>query len=135
METGILTVIQTLIKEGIFTETSLELVIIAILLYLYKYILRPTKALVKETATSNEVQSLSNDLIQFEELNIEELQIKMNSIIAQLETLERHCILTDTQLEDFKRDAEYIKKLLNQFQGHLLYNHKSINNFGNRELK
>ena len=134
MESGILAIISILIEKGIIADTSLFLIIIALLLVVYVYVLKPIKDRIFKVPTDSSIKELIDEAAKLEVLNIDEASKKLDRIIDVLDKVAEVGKDSHRDVSEIKRDIETIKQILNQFQGHLMYN-RTNSDFGNRELK
>ncbi len=84
----------------------------------------PSVDTVKEIATEN---------TNINKLNLEEVSNKLDKVIEVLDEIEGAGKDNRRDIKDLRRDVEQIKQILNQFQGHFMYNNPG--HFGNRELR
>lgn len=134
MESGILAIINTLVEHGIIGDTSLFLIIIALILVGYVYVLKPIKDRILTVPSDSNVKKMIDDAAKLEVLNIDEASKKLDKIVEVLDKVAEVGKDSHRDVSEIKRDIETIKQILNQFQGHLMYN-RINNDFGNRELK
>ena len=132
MEATIFSVINSLFEKGIITDTFLLLIIIAIQLLSYKYILRPIFDNIKviDQFKKNLDEHYAGDRIE-----LDKICKSLDKIIRMLEEIEKEDGSSSKDLISLKQDVEKIKQILNQFQGHLMYGTRRSSDFGNRELK
>lgn len=136
MESGLFTILETLINKGVLADTSLFLVIIAILIYGYKFVLSPILEHVKAAPSLDEIKVIAQPRNEVEGVNVEEISKKLDKIVEVLDEVEDFGRGNYREVKELKKDIEQIKTMLNQFQGHFMYN-RSTNSgdFGNRELR
>ena len=58
----------------------------------------------------------------------------LDKLVEKLDGVDEVAKNNGRDLTEIKHDVENIKQILNQFQGHMMYNDQP-RNFGNRELK
>jgi len=134
MEASLVSLISNLAEAGVITDTALILIVITGLGLLYKNVLKPMFARVQQQPTMDEIKKLVKESSDKDELNIEEVSKKLKEIENKLNEVEDYLKVEQADHAQLKRDIEQIKTMLNQFQGHMMYNnHGSA--FGNRELK
>lgn len=133
MEASLVTLISELAEAGILTDTALLLIVITGLGLVYKNVLKPMFTRVKKQPTIEEIKELVKESRNIDENNVEEVSKKLEEIENKLNEVEDYLKVEQADHAQLKRDIEQIKTMLNQFQGHMMYNHGGA--FGNRELK
>lgn len=133
MEAGLIKLITDMAVSGIITDTALLLIIIAGLGILYKKVLDPMFQKIKKQPTIEDLKKIVQTASDEDELNVEEVSKKLEEMLKKLDDIEEFGKNNYREIFELKRDIEQIKTMLNQFQGHMMYNHGGT--FGNRELK
>lgn len=131
----ILKMISESAANGTIADTTLILITIAVQFLLYKYILAPMKNRVDNIATVAEVTACVNSV---DDVHVKTLDIvlkKLDELEKKVEQLEDCLKVEQLDRNIIKRDIESIKTILNQFQGHMLYNNNHGEAFGKIELK
>jgi Tfp pilus assembly protein PilO len=134
VELNLVTLISDLIDAGLVADTTLLLIILALMGYAYKFILVPMLEKVSAAPTTENLKSIINESTHAGELDIEEVSKKLDKIVEVLDEIEGTGEANRRDIKDLRRDVEQIKQILNQFQGHLMYG-GGPSHFGNRELK
>ncbi len=134
MELNLVTLISDLIDAGLVADTTLLLIILALMGYAYKFILVPMLDKLNAAPTLENLKGIVGDSAHDGELNIEEVSKKLDKIVEVLDEMEETGDANRRDIKDLRRDVEQIKQILNQFQGHLMYG-GGPSHFGNRELK
>jgi len=133
MEASLLAILSSLAEAGTITDTALILIVISVLGLSYKKVLMPMLLRVQKQPTTEEIKELVKEISDKDQLNVEDVSNKLKEIEKKLNEVEDYLKVEQTDHAQLKRDIEQIKTMLNQFQGHMMYNHGSA--FGNRELK
>lgn len=135
MDPGILSVINSMIESGLITETGLLLIIICLILLCYRYILKPIYDKIFKIPSFEEVKVLIDASNELKKIDFADLSEKIEKLETLLDSINDFDKDSCRQLTDLKRDIEEIKRILNQFQGHLMYSGgRRSADFGNREL-
>lgn len=134
MESSLITLVSELIDAGFIADTTLLLIIIALLGYAYKFLLIPMIDKLNSMPTMDNLKGIVSDSAHGGELDIEEVSKKLDKIVEVLDEMEETGDANRRDIKDLRRDVEQIKQILNQFQGHLMYG-GGPSHFGNRELK
>lgn len=134
MEASLFTLIGSLVESGTIADTTLLLIIIALIGLAYINVVKPMFDRIKTVPTSEEVKAIVETAEASEGIDIEELSKKLDKITEVLDEVEDLNRGNYREVKELKRDIEQIKQILNQFQGHLMYGSRS-SSFGNRELK
>lgn len=137
MESSLLGLITKLAESGIITDSALLIMIISLLSLLYKHVFRPMFEHIKNQPTKEEIRNLLNIAGEIDKISFEELSKRVDRTLEKLDSVEEFAKDNHKDLIELKRDIDYIKQLLNQFQGHMMYGSGSrrSSDFGNRELK
>jgi len=135
METGLFQLIRDLAEAGVLTDTTLILIVIALLGLGYKHVLRPIRDKVELHPTIDEIKSIAQTRNEEEELNVEELRNKLDQMLIKINEIERYTENHGRELKEIQHDVEHIKQILNQFQGHFMYGSRRASDFGNKELR
>lgn len=117
-------IITKLFETGVFTDAGLSAVIIAMIIFLYKYVLEPMQTRIQDLPTRNDLKELIDESNEIEELNLEELTNKLNEISESLKDIEGLDRGSYRSIKEIRKDVDEIKTLLVQFQGHMMYNKK-----------
>ena len=135
MENSVISLLNNAIEAGMITDTALLLLIIGFLAFIYRTILRPIVDRVNNVPTYNDVQKIIEDQKSNDSINLDELKSRLEKIVEYLELIEADSNISTRDIQDLKRDLDNIKQILNQFQGHLMYNNGGRGHWGNKELK
>jgi hypothetical protein len=126
-------IIADLVSDGIISDTALLFIILGLLWWAYKNSILPLKKRIDEIPTYSEVKSYADDLDDGHIDSLKEVSMKLDKIVEELDSIEELGKENRRDIQDLKRDIEHTKQILNQFQGHLMYNNRG--DFGNRELR
>jgi uncharacterized protein HemX len=139
METGIVSLIGDLASTGSITDTSLLLIIITLMGLACKYFIIPMFRKIKKQPTSEEINLIIKDAVKLTESQVNEVSEKLekllDKLVENLDEVEDVSKNTGRDLTEIKHEVAQIKQILNQFQGHMMYNNAPSRDFGNRELK
>ena len=137
MESGILTILVEGLKAGIFSEPVIFslMVVVVITTSVYRLIIKPTFSKIQELPTSSEVEIMTTSSSD----QIDVIMKRLEKIVKRLDELGVDIEKSNNQkeIDEFRRDLEQIKQILNQFQGHMLYGSgtRLSSDFGNQELR
>ena len=136
METQVLGLLQLILtKTGIPPEVGLLLFLIGMIIIGYKKILKPMYEKVKKIPTEESVKQAINESNKVDSERLDIITKKLDAISETLNNAKQVGDMNDTGIHELKHDVDFVKQLLSQFQGHLLYSKTNNNNFGNKELK
>lgn len=141
METAILGFVSDLIKQDILTSTGLLLLLTSALVYVTKFYIIPIFQKTNKLPETLEIQEMLNKHFSKEDKILNRVDKDLKDMISELyellNTLEKQFSLASGEsqkdLDGLRKDVERVKEILNQFQGHMMYNQS--NKFGNRELR
>lgn len=131
---SLLNLISDFVKDGIIADSSMLLIIISLLVFLYRAFLVPMLDKINIIPGIDDVKSVLETNADITKLNLEEVSKKLDKIVDVLDGIEDNDSNNRRDIIDLKRDVEQIKQILNQFQGHFMYN-GNPGHFGNRELR
>lgn len=131
---SIITLLSDAAKEGIIADSTLLLIIIALLGFLYKFFLVPMLDKLKSVPSNAQIKESLKESENNSDLKLEEVSKKLDKMIEVLDEIEDNGDANRRDVKELRRDIEHIKQILNQFQGHLMYG-GGPSHFGNRELK
>jgi hypothetical protein len=131
---SIITLLSDAAKEGIIADSTLLLIIIALLGFLYKFFLVPMLDKLKSVPSNAQIKESLKESENNSDLKLEEVSKKLDKMIEVLDEIEDNGDANRRDVKEIRRDIEHIKQILNQFQGHLMYG-GGPSHFGNRELK
>lgn len=135
METGLFALLSDMTKNGIIADTTLLLIIIGLMFLAHKHILKPLVARVNTLPTTTDLDKRFNHKIELNEKHVREILLKLDAIEERVRKVEEFTALEGAEFQDFKRDIDLIRTMLNQFQGHMMYGGRRAGDFGNQELK
>lgn len=130
----IISLLTSLTESGILDHVSLLLIIIAFLLWVYRNVLTPLKKKVDTMASHDEIKAHVKEVDSIHMNAIHHLSKKLDGLLEELKKVEDYSKSNSRDIIELRRDIEQIKQILNQFQGHLMYNKKG-SDFGNQELR
>jgi peptidoglycan hydrolase CwlO-like protein len=113
METGLFQLVSDLATAGVLTDTTLLLIVIGLIFYGYKNILRPMLDRVNGQPTLDEIKSIAQTRNEEEDLNVEELSLKLDKLLEKLNEVEGYSKSNERDISELKRDIEQIKQILN----------------------
>jgi uncharacterized coiled-coil protein SlyX len=138
METGIITIIGDLAATGQLTDTTLLIIIISLLGLSLKYLIIPLASRLKKQPSTDELNAAIHDVSDVVEEQVGVASAKLSrlldKLVEKLDDVDEVVKNNGRDITEIKHDVEQIKQILNQFQGHMMYNDQP-RNFGNRELK
>jgi hypothetical protein len=135
VESGIFLLISDLVSSGVLSDTTLLLILIAIMGLMYKYIFRPMQRKMDVLIDKAQLDRVVNDLELSTCEKVEELSKKLEELLNVIDHIEEFGKDNSREILNIKHDVEQIKQILNQFQGHLMYGNRMSSDFGNKELK
>lgn len=128
-----MTLFDKLFQKGLITEGGMLFIIIILLYWITKNIFFPIKKQLNDMPNKTEVENVVQEAC--EDLNLDEIRHKLEKLEESLNDLMDIDRDSNKEINQFKRDLETMKQLLNQFHGHLIYNvERRAANFGNKEL-
>jgi vacuolar-type H+-ATPase subunit I/STV1 len=134
MESEVFALIRDIVASGGVTDGTI-LLFIFIFAYLgYRYAIKPLSERLVDIPSKEELQNVVQSAIDENDLSLDDVSKKLEKLLEKLDDVEEFAKDNAKDVQDIKRDVEQIKQILNQFQGHLMYNHNP-GSFGNRELK
>ena len=116
------------------TELGLLVIIVTMLGLLYRYVLNPTLKRVENIPTKEDVAELFDTKTENHYKDLTDLIEQLKRVEEKLVKLDEFEHAAELNMVELRRDIEVVKTILNQFQGHMLYNRRSVD-FGNQELK
>jgi len=125
--------LESLANHGVIIDSGLIMVLVAGLALLYKYVIKPLKTAVEDLLTRKQLEDVRDEMQVSDQKNFQELVTRLNTLVAVAEDISDTETGVDRDVKDIKKDVENIKDMLNQIQGHLMYNRSD--GFGNRELR
>lgn len=131
---SLISLIGDLVKDGSLADTTLLLIIISLLGVLYKFFLVPMFDRLSSVPNVDDLKQIIKASEDKSEIELKEVSNKLDKVIEALDEIESTGNANRRDIKDLRRDVEQIKQILNQFQGHFMYN-GAPSHFGNRELK
>lgn len=135
MDTAIVTILDSFLANGILNESSMFLIIVGLIIFGYKYLLKPIKDKLEQIPTVQQILNLHKQDENEIDSSFELVSEKIDIVIKKLETIEDNSKGSKKDIRELKENVQSINKILNQFQGHFMYNRNGNSDFGNRELK
>lgn len=136
MDAGFIALVNTILEKGLLTDTTLMLIIIVLLGYGFRYLIKPIYTKIQKVPTTDYIDESLDKNYNKEEINFELLSKKLEKLTEMLDEVEDLERASHRDVLEVRRDIEHIKEILNQFQGHMLYSGgRRQGDFGNRELK
>jgi len=134
MENLIAGTVSKIFSDLGLADGGLGLATIALLVVLLKYYIIPIKAKL-DAFPSDEVIDKHFTATVFYDAKIKDIQSSLENLCILLNKIADTENTADREIKQIKEDVEKIKVILNQFQGHMMYNANGRNEFGNRELR
>jgi predicted phage tail protein len=126
--------ISELVTSGAIADTTLLLVILGLMFWGYRNVLSPLVKKVDSIASADTIEEQNKEVFNKTELSFEDISKKLVEVEKKLDEVEEYLKIEVRDHEQLKRDLDTIKTILNQFQGHMLYNNHGSKN-GNQELR
>lgn len=133
MESGLFAILSDLVQSGSITDTSLLLIIIALMGLCYVYVLKPMIGSLDKTVSVSNVEDIISKSSTDHQYELEEVSDRLDKLIETLDEIGQHSKDSIRDIKEIRQDVQNIKQILNQFQGHFMYNNPG--HFGNRELR
>jgi len=134
MENLIIKFVEMMTVGNVSPTIGLAIIIIILLVLLYTKIF---SKLPKNENFEEHVQKIKENT----RIEVNKTEVKSDIILKRLDNITQKInnvdLISDNnikELKDIQHDITYIKQILDQFHGHLMYN-RSSDKFGNRELK
>jgi len=132
MENLIAGTVTKIFSELGIADGGLGILSIALMVISLKYFLIPIKNKL-DTFPPDEIINKHFNATAFYDAKIKDIQDSLTVLETALNKISDVENTSEREIKQIKEDVEKIKAILNQFQGHMMYNTRS--DFGNRELR
>ncbi len=128
-------IISEAMKNGYITTETLLLLLNGLVIVGYFKVIKPLKDKVDTIATIDDIRATSDTTSREGKINLGEIITKLDKIIDNIDEIQDLDGNTYREIINMRRDVESVKRILDQFQGHMMYGGRRSEDFGNRELK
>ena len=128
-------IISEAIKNGYITTETLLLLLNGLVIVGYFKVIKPLKDKIDTIATIDDIRATSDTTSREGKINLGEIITKLDKIIDNIGEIQDLDGNTYREIISMRRDVESVKRILDQFQGHMMYGGRRAGDFGNRELK
>ena len=128
-------IISEAMKNGYITTETLLLLLNGLVIVGYFKVIRPLKDKIDTIATIDDIRATSDATAKEGKINLGEIITKLDKIIDNIDEIQNLDGNTYREIINMRRDVESVKRILDQFQGHMMYGGRRAGDFGNRELK
>ena len=122
-------------KNGYITTETLLLLLNGLVIVGYFKVIKPLKDKIDTIATIDDIRATSDATSREGKINLGEIITKLDKIIDNIDEIQDLDGNTYREIINMRRDVESVKRILDQFQGHMMYGGRRAGDFGNRELK
>ena len=128
-------IISEAMKNGYITTETLLLLLNGLVIVGYFKVIRPLKDKIDTIATIDDIRATSDATAKEGKINLGEIITKLDKIIDNIDEIQNLDGNTYREIINMRRDVESVKRILDQFQGHMMYGGRRAGDFGNRELR
>lgn len=128
-------IISEAMKNGYITTETLLLLLNGLVIVGYFKVIKPLKDKIDTIATIDDIRATSDATSREGKINLGEIITKLDKIIDNIDEIQDLDGNTYREIINMRRDVESVKRILDQFQGHMMYGGRRAGDFGNRELK
>ena len=128
-------IISEAMKNGYITTEMLLLLLNGLVIVGYFKVIKPLKDKIDTIATINDIKATSDATSREGKINLGEIITKLDKIIDNIDEIQGLDSNTYREIINMRRDVESVKRILDQFQGHMMYGGRRSEDFGNRELR
>lgn len=128
-------IISEAMKNGYITTETLLLLLNGLVIVGYFKVIKPLKDKIDTIATIDDIRSTSDATSREGKINLGEIITKLDKIIDNIDEIQDLDGNTYREIINMRRDVESVKRILDQFQGHMMYGGRRSEDFGNRELR
>lgn len=128
-------IISEAMKNGYITTETLLLLLNGLVIVGYFKVIKPLKDKIDTIATIDDIRATSDTTSREGKINLGEIITKLDKIIDNIDEIQDLDGNTYREIINMRRDVESVKRILDQFQGHMMYGGRRAGDFGNRELK
>ena len=127
-------IISEAMKNGYITTEMLLLLLNGLVIVGYFKVIKPLKDKIDTIATIDDIRSTSDATSREGKINLGEIITKLDKIIDNIDEIQDLDGNTYREIINMRRDVESVKRILDQFQGHMMYGGRRSEDFGNRGL-
>lgn len=128
-------IISEAMKNGYITTETLLLLLNGLVIVGYFKVIKPLKDKIDTIATIDDIRATSDATSREGKINLGEIITKLDKIIDNIDEIQGLDGNTYREIINMRRDVESVKRILDQFQGHMMYGGRRAGDFGNRELR
>ena len=128
-------IISEAMKNGYITTETLLLLLNGLVIVGYFKVIKPLKDKIDTIATIDDIRATSDTTSREGKINLGEIITKLDKIIDNIDEIQDLDGNTYREIINMRRDVESVKRILDQFQGHMMYGGHRAGDFGNRELR
>ena len=128
-------IISEAMKNGYITTETLLLLLNGLVIVGYFKVIKPLKDKIDTIATIDDIRATSDATSREGKINLGEIITKLDKIIDNIDEIQDLDGNTYREIINMRRDVESVKRILDQFQGHMMYGGRRSEDFGNRELR
>ncbi len=128
-------IISEAMKNGYITTETLLLLLNGLVIVGYFKVIKPLKDKIDTIATIDDIRATSDATSREGKINLGEIITKLDKIIDNIDEIQDLDGNTYREIINMRRDVESVKRILDQFQGHMMYGGRRAGDFGNRELR
>ena len=128
-------IISEAMKNGYITTETLLLLLNGLVIVGYFKVIKPLKDKIDTIATIDDIRATSDTTSREGKINLGEIITKLDKIIDNIDEIQDLDGNTYREIINMRRDVESVKRILDQFQGHMMYGGRMAGDFGNRELR
>ena len=128
-------IISEAMKNGYITTETLLLLLNGLVIVGYFKVIKPLKDKIDTIATIDDIRATSDTTSREGKINLGEIITKLDKIIDNIDEIQDLDGNIYREIINMRRDVESVKRILDQFQGHMMYGGRRAGDFGNRELR
>lgn len=128
-------IISEAMKNGYITTETLLLLLNGLAIVGYFKVIKPLKDKIDTIATIDDIRATSDATSREGKINLGEIITKLDKIIDNIDEIQNLDGNNYREIINMRRDVESVKRILDQFQGHMMYGGRRSEDFGNRELR
>lgn len=128
-------IISEAMKNGYITTETLLLLLNGLVIVGYFKVIKPLKDKIDTIATIDDIRATSDATSREGKINLGEIITKLDKIIDNIDEIQDLDGNTYREIINMRRDVESVKRILDQFQGHMMYGGRRAGDFGNSELR
>lgn len=128
-------IISEAMKNGYISTETLLLMLNGLVIFGYIRVIKPLKDRIDTLATLKDIKESNDASTKEKKINLDEITEKLDKIIDNIDEIQDLGGNKYREITNIRRDVETVKQILNQFQGHMMYGGRRVEDFGNRELR